>query len=297
MTGYPPQAGPPAGYPAPNPQPRRSGRPMSVLSPFDLVVAGCALLCFIFAFMPWFGVDVGGASTTFSGWDFGLGTTGVVLLVLAGIVALVPLLEPAGDGAAAQAASVEDRKAENKKVASPTAAVLALVGAIVIVVQIGRGAGALFDIANVHLTRQWGLILVVVLGVIEVVAAVIGWLRTSGRLAVRPKTPSPYQQAWGDPGYPPGYQQAQGTYPPYGYPQGYQQPSAPGGYPQPTAYGQPPAGARPPESPPGGYPPPQGGYPQPPGPGGYPGPQAPEEAGSAPPAPPADQPPPNGPSH
>lgn len=282
MTGYSPQAGPPAGYPAPNPRPRPSGRPMSVLTPFDLVVAGCGLLCFIFAFMPWFGVDVGGASTTFSGWDFGLGSAGVVLLVLAGIVALLPLLEPGGDGGAAEVTQADDKKAADKKaadkkIASPAAAVLALVGAIAIIVQISRGAGALFDIANVHLSRQWGLILVTVFGVIEVVAAVVGWVRTSGWVTVRPKTPSPYQQAWGDPGYPPGYQQAQGPYPPYGYPQGYQQPNAPGGYPQPTPYGQPPAGARQPESPPGGYPPPQGGYPQPP-------------------APPADQPPPNGPS-
>ena len=275
MTGYPPQAGPPPGYAAPEAQPAPSTGPTSAQSPVDLAVTwavtGLAVLCFIFAFMPWFGVGVGGASTSFSAWDLPVGSTAVALLVLAGILVLRPLLEAGAE----------------KKSASPVPAVLAVVGAVLVVVQISRGAGALFDIADVSLSRQWGLILVVVFAVLEAAVAVAGWLHASGRITLaarsRTRTPSPYAQGWANPGYPPGYQQAQATYPQYGYPPGYQQPTPPGGYPpQPTAYGQPPAGY--PQSPggPSGQAPPPSGYP------GAPASAEPE------PAPPAEQPPTDG---
>ncbi len=283
MTGYPAQAGPPPGHPAPNPQ-RPSNRLTSALSPFDLAVAGLAVLCFVFAFMPWFGVDVDGASTTFSAWDFPLGSVAVALLVVAGVAALLPLLETG----------------EEKRPASPAAAVLAVVGAVLVVVQISRGAGALFDVANVSLGRQWGLILVVIFAVLEAAAAVAGWLHASGRITMparsRVRTPSPYAQGWANPGYPPGYQQAQATYPQYGYPPGYQQPGPAGGYPpQPTPYGQPPA----PGQPPAGYPQPPAGGPAGPAPSGparsgYPGSPATAEPE---PAPPAEQPPADGQPH
>lgn len=254
MSGYPQQAGypPPEGYPSP---PQRRAGLMSRVSPFELAVAGFAVLCFIFAFMPWFGIDANGTTFSLNGWDFALGATAVALLVVAGILALLPLLESAQPG---------------RKSASAVPAVLALVGAILMLTQISRGAGGLFDAVNGQLSRKWGLILVLVFGLLEAVAAVLGWLRASGRITLGQGTRSPYQQNWANPGYPPGYQQAQANYPQYGYPQGYQQPSAPQGYPPPGGYGPPGPQAYPPPGP-QAYPP-QGGpaAPPPPGPSGPP---------------------------
>jgi hypothetical protein len=237
----------------------RSGRSSS-LPVFDLVGVGLAALSFIIAFLAWAkadvpeGVDIDGTSA--KGWDLPLPTAGIVLLLVAAILVAAPLLSrPAAD---------DDGSA------SPVPAMLAILGALLLIVYAIKGTG--------NLDRGIGTWLGLVLGLATAALFTLSWLQRSGRVKKpAPAGPSnwnsgapqqnpygqpqPYGQPGGQSGYPGGQPAQQPPPPAYG-----QQPSygAPGQYPGPGTGAQPaqPSYGQDP------YPPQTGGYP-PQGGGGY----------------------------
>jgi hypothetical protein len=261
MTGY--------GVPSPAaPPPPRSG---AALSLFDLIAAGLGLVAFILAFLPWVGIDCSGLpaesrsdceKVSYTGWDLAAGTTGSVLLLAAALLLVRRLFD-----------STADR-------ASSVPALLAVLGAVVIVVQLIVGAPLLSTVIEVKDARKIGLFLALIVGLAEAVVAVIGWMQSSGRMARRAPAPAggaPWERQQqpgpegGWPGYPqqPPQPQQQGQ-PGQGYPQ------QPPPQQQPPAYGQ---GGPVPGPASGGYPAQPRDYPNPdyPPQQGYPGQEQPRD--------------------
>jgi hypothetical protein len=249
----------------PTPGSPRSGRSAPALPVLELVGVGLAALAFIVAFLSWAkqdvpaGVQVEGASA--SGWDLPLPTVGVALLLVAALLTAAPLF--AGKPAAAASADSDDAAA-----VSPVPAMLAVLGAVLLVVFVIVGAG---DGSK----RGIGAWLGLVLGLGTAAVLELSWMQRTGRVKKAPAAgPSNWnqgqpQQGWGGPqgGYPaqqpPGYgQQSPAQQQPAQQPPGYgQQPSygGPGGYPPGPATGGQPAQ----QPPPYGqehYPPQNGGY-------------------------------------
>jgi hypothetical protein len=242
MTGY--------GVPTPPPQPARSGLPLPVL---DLVTAGLGLLAFIVAFLPWVGIDCSGVpaaardqcdKASSAGWAVSAGTAGTVLLLVASALVARRLID------------------STVQAASTVPALLAVLGALLIIVQFVVGSPLLAALTTAKASRKIGLFLALVVGLAEAAVAVVSWLQASGRMT----RPAPAAaQPWDRPGQP--AQPAQSVHhgqpgpdagwPQQGYPQqGHQQ--APQQAPQ-QGYGQQPAPV---------YGQPQQGYPQQ---GGQPG--------------------------
>jgi hypothetical protein len=257
MTGY--------GVPNPAPPPPRSGPPLPV---FDLVTAGLGLLALILAFLPWFGLDCSGLpadsrgecdKVSYAGWDLAAGTAGTVLLLVAALLVVRQLFD-----------STADR-------ASAVPALLAGLGAVLLVIQLITGSPLLSTVAGLKDEKKIGLFLALVVALAEAGVAVFSWLQTSGRATRRPPAGG---QLWDRPAQPaapgqPGQPGPEGGWPQQGYPQqaapayGQQQQQPPQGYgQQPPGYPQ--HGGQPGQD----YPaqqardyPPQAGYP---GQGGYP---------------------------
>lgn len=254
-----------SGYGAP--QGSRSGRSKPALPVFDLVGVGLAALAFIIAFLAWAkadvpeGVDVDGYSA--KGWDLPLPTVGVTLLLVAAILVIAPLLSRGNDSDDAPGS------------ASPVPALLAILGAVLLITYAIKGSG--------DADRGIGTWLGLVLGLGTAALFTLSWLQRSGRMKKPAASAGPsnwnagggggqQQQGWGQqqPQQPYGQQQPQPQYPAQPQPPAYgQQPTygGQGGYPGPATGGQP---AQPP-APYGGqepYPPQSGGYPAQ-GQGGY----------------------------
>ncbi|HEY6748597.1 MAG TPA: hypothetical protein VI357_23120 [Mycobacteriales bacterium] len=231
---------------------------------------GLALLAFVIAFLAWAkqdvpaGVNVDGIS--FSGWDLPLPTAGVTLLVVAALLTAAPLFT---------------RSTADDRAVSPVPAMLAVLGAVLLVIFAIIGYADGFD-------RGIGAWLGLVLGLGTAAVLELSWLQRTGRVKKAPAAGPSNWQGQGGPGGQPG--QPQGWGQPGGQQQGGYpaQPSygqQPGSQPQPPAYGQQPTyggqggypgpstGGQPAQQPgPYGqenYPPPSGGYPAQPG-SGYP---------------------------
>jgi hypothetical protein len=213
MTGY--------GVPTPAPQqPGRSGPPLPVL---DLVTAGLGLLVFILAFLPWVGIDCSDVpgegraeceKVSYAGWDLSVGTAGTVLLVVASALVARRLFDSTAPAV------------------STVPALLAVLGALLVVVQLVVGAPLLSIAVEFKGATKVGLYLVLVVALAEAAVAVVSWLQASGRMS----RPAPAgAQLWDRP--------AQSAQPgaDAGWPQqGYPPPAAPPGYGQQPApaYGQ-----------------------------------------------------------
>jgi uncharacterized membrane protein YidH (DUF202 family) len=246
MSGYGMPQGPTPGSP-------RSGRSAPALPVLELVGVGLAVLAFIVAFLPWAkqdvpeGVDVDAASA--QGWDLPLPTVGVTLLLVAALLVAAPLF------AKRAAATTED------DAVSPVPAMLAVLGAVLLVVFVIIGAGE-------GSKRGIGTWLGLVLGLGTAAVLELSWMQRTGRM----KKPSPAAgpSNWNQGGgQPQGWGQTPGQQTP-GQAPGQQAPGQqPGGYPaqQPPAYGQQQPGAQQP----GAQPPAYGQQPSY-GQGGYPGP-------------------------
>jgi hypothetical protein len=257
MTGY-----------VPNPAAPPPARPRAALPVLDLAVAGLGLVAFVLAFLPWVGLNCSGVPAEgrdacekfhYTGWELPAGTAGTVLLLVAGLLLVSRLLDPTAPAA------------------SPVPALLALLGAVLVIIQLAVGSGFLnlitiTDVAKV--SRKVSLFLVLVVALAEAAVAVLAWLQAGGRLtghraAVTPVGPGqPWQLSQPAPGAEPGW--GQPASPPPGRPDFGQPASPPPGRPD---FGQP---ADYPPQQPGGYGqpssqgPPAGGYPAPPP--GQPGP-------------------------
>jgi hypothetical protein len=196
MSGYgvPPGASPAAS---------RSPRSGSALPVLDLVGLGLAVLAFIIAFLPWAGPDSEVSDATASGWELPLPTAATVLLLVAGVLAAVPLLTGA-------------KRADGDS-ASPVPALLAVLAALLYLVNVIVGG----TILGAELERKIGVWLGLVLGLATAAVLLFSWLQRSGKVSKR--TPSaPAGGQWGQ-----GQQQPQAG---WGQQQYGQQPPA-GGYP------------------------------------------------------------------
>ena len=250
MSGYGMPQGPTPGSP-------RSGRTGPALPVLELVGVGLAVLAFIVAFLPWAKADLDAPAgvnvdvPSAKGWDLPLPTVGVTVLLVAAVLVAAPLLTKRA------AATADDDDA-----VSPVPALMASVGALLLLVFAILGAGD-------NATRGIGTWLGLVLGLGIAAVLVLSWLQRTGRVKKAPAAgPSNWNQGqpqgWGQPNG--GYQQPQGYGQPSGPPMGQPQPpsygqqpsyGAPGGYPGPSTGGQPaqqPYGQEP-------YPPQTGGYP------------------------------------
>jgi hypothetical protein len=184
---------------------------------------------------------------SYAGWDVATGTAGTTLLVVAALLVVRRLF---------------DTTAER---ASAVPALLAVLGAVFVVIQLLVGSTLLSALAGVNDEKKVALFLALVVGLAEAAVAVVSWLQASGR-APRPR-PAGGAQLWDrpvQPGQPaqPAYGQQQ--QPPQGYgqqqPQGYPQQGAQPGRDYPSQeYPAQPAREYPPQ---GGYPSQGGGYPQ-----------------------------------
>ncbi len=271
MTGY--------GVPSTAPPPAaRSGPPLPVL---DLVTAGLGLVAFIMAFLPWIGIDCSGLpaearsecdKVSYSGFDLTTGTVGTALLLVAAVLVVRRLFDKTADAT------------------SSVPALLAVVGAIFVLVQLFTGGPLLSVVSELKGSRKIGVYLALVVALAEAAVAVVSWLQHSGRMPARSAAPAhPGGQQWGQPGpvgqpgqpapvgqpqpgpdggWPQQQQQQYpgqpGVHPGYGQqPQGYGQQQAPPqqqGYPgQPQPGREYPSQEYPPQS---GYPGQGGGYPQ-----------------------------------
>jgi hypothetical protein len=208
---------------------------------------GLAVLAFIIAFLPWATQDVpeGVDGASAQGWDLPLPTVGVSLLLVAALLVAAPLF------AKRPAATTED------EVVSPVPAMLAVLGAALLVVFVILGAGE-------GSKRGIGTWLGLVLGLGTAAVLELSWMQRTGRM----KKPSPAAgpSNWNQGGgQPQGWGQAPGQQVPGQQAPGQPAPGQPGGYPaqQPPTYGQQQPGAQPPAY---GQPPSYGQQ------GGYPGP-------------------------
>lgn len=246
MTGYGASSAPSQG-PAPRP---RGGSSLPV---FDLAAGGAAALAFIFAFLPWVGSKASEFTSgdSIGGWQLPTATAATVLLVVAALLALTPLLP----GSTATA----DRST------SPVPALLAVLSAILFVVQIAVGGKLL----GTSVERKIGMYLGLLAGLAGAALLVLSWLRSTGRTGSRGGAAGgapygqPAGQSWGQPQQPP--QQPQPGQ--YGQPEPGQYGQPAGGYGQPQGYGSygQQHGGTPQGPPSGGYPAQPGGYPQQPG--------------------------------
>lgn len=226
MTGY--------GVPNPAPPSARSGPPLPVL---DLVTAGLGLVAFILGFLPWIGIDCSGLpaearsecdKVSYSGFDLTSGTVGTALLVLAAVLVVRRLFDKTADAI------------------SSVPALLAVVGAIFVIVQLVAGGPLISTVSDLKDARKIGLFLALIVALAEAAVAVVSWLQHSGRMS----RPAPAAaQPWDRPG--PVNQPQPG--PDGGWP--HQQQPQQQGYPQ---QGQPNYGQQPPQPPPQGYGQPQG---------------------------------------
>jgi hypothetical protein len=150
------------------------------LSTLDRVIAGSALVAFIAAFLPWYGVSVGPYSASVSGWSAGFTAwAGSLLLVLAGVllvlrrsdVSLPPALSPV----------------------SLVAGVAALGLLLVIIRWVTfpryQVSGVGYDVG-----ARFGIYLALIAGITEVTAAVME-LRSSGETAPGQPAQDDAQQA------------------------------------------------------------------------------------------------------
>jgi hypothetical protein len=233
-----------SGYGAPSgaPTPARGG--VAGLPMLDLVAAGLAGLTLIFSFLKWVGPDCGGLPAEakaecdkvgFSGWALPAGAIAVTLLLLAVLLAVRRLV---------------DATADPKSVLP---ALLATLGAVLVIIQLIVGAPLISALGDVKASRKIALFLVLFAALGQAAVMIVSWMQTTGRMAPRAASGG---QAWDpNPGILPG------AGPDAGWPQQQQ-----GGYgQQQPGYGQ---------GHPGQYPPQNGGYPQQEYPqqgGGYPG--------------------------
>jgi uncharacterized protein DUF5336 len=264
MSGYGNPQGPTPGSP-------RSGRSTPALPVLELVGVGLALLAFIVAFLSWAkqdvpdGVSVDGIS--FSGWDLPLPTAGVTLLLVAGLLTAAPLFAK--------------KPADADSAVSPVPAMLAVLGAVLLVIFAIIGYADGFE-------RGIGAWLGLVLGLGTAAVLELSWMQRTGRVkkpapAAGPSNWNQGQPGQGQPGQGQGWGQPQAGQP-GGYPAQQQPPSY--GQQQPPSYGQQPTyggqggypggpatGGQPAQQPPAygqdQYPPQSGGYPAQPG-SGYP---------------------------
>jgi hypothetical protein len=242
MSGY----GAPSGAPTPSRGP--AGLPM-----LDLVAAGLAGLTLIFSFLKWVGPDCSGLpgeaksecdKVGFSGWGLPAGAVAVTLLLLAVLLVLRRLVDTT-----AEATSV-------------LPAMLASLGALLVIIQLIVGAPLISAISDGKASRKISLFLVLFAALGQAAVMVVSWLQQTGRMSAR--STGGASGGWDNaPGGLPGGL-GQGPAPDAGWPQqqqgGYGQPPQQAGYGQQPGYG---SGQFPAQ---GGYPQ-QGGYPPP---GGYP---------------------------
>jgi hypothetical protein len=234
-----------SGYAAPSggaPTPSRGG--IAGLPMLDLVAAGLAGLTLIFSFLKWVGPDCGGLPAEaksecdkvgFSGWALPAGAVAVTLLLLAVLLAVRRLVDATADPR------------------SVLPALLATLGALLVIIQLIVGAPLISALGDVKASRKISLFLVLFAALGQAAVMIVAWLQTTGRMA--PRAPAPQWDH--NPGILPG----QGA-PDAGWPQHQQQ----DGYGQQAGYGP---GYNPGQYPPqGGYPQQGGGYPPQ---GGYPG--------------------------
>lgn len=243
MTGY--------GVPTPPPAPARSGPPLPVL---DLVTAGLGLVAVILAFLPWGGLDCSGVpagaareaceKVSFTGWDLPTGTAATVLLLVAAVLVARRLFDPAAPAT------------------SSTPALLAIIGALLVIVQLLVGSPLLSSLdSGVDEARKIGIFLALVAALAQAVVATLSWLQTSGRAPRRASAPAG-QAGPGAPGNPLWDRPAQPAAVHHGQPA---QAGPEGGWPQQQGYPQQPAGqpGYGQQQPPPGYgQQPQQGYPQ-----------------------------------
>jgi hypothetical protein len=247
-------------------------RPVAGLPVADLAAAGLGLVAFVLAFLPWLGLkcpNTPGSTAcdriNSSGWQLPAGTAAVVLLVLAGLLLLARQLDAAAP-------------------APVLPMVLAVLGAVLVVIQLGVGYGSTADVAEIGTSRKVSLYLVLVVALAEAAVLVLSWLQGTGRLARRPATavPAGPGQPWQQPAPGPGVSQGWGQ-PSPGPPAPPGPPPPPG---PPARYGPPrdyppPGVAQPPPGPPPGpgqgpaYGPPHVGPARPPGPAGRGSPREP----------------------
>lgn len=135
------------------------------LSTLDRAIAGGALVAFIAAFLPWYGVSVGPFSASVSGWSAGFAAwAGALLLTLAGVLLVLRRSGVALPSAVGPALLV---------------AVVAALGLLLVVIRwvsfpryhtagISRNVGA-----------RYGIYLALLAGIVEVTAAVMQ-LRAAG---------------------------------------------------------------------------------------------------------------------
>jgi len=233
MTGY-----------VPNPAAPPPARPRAALPVLDLAVAGLGLVAFVLAFLPWVGLNCSGVPVEgraecekfhHTGWELPAGTAGTVLLLVAGLLLVSRLVDSTASAA------------------SPVPALLALFGAVLVIIQLAVGSEFLnlitiTDVAKV--SRKVSLFLALVVGLAEAVVAVLAWLQAGGWLighravatTVDPGEPWQLTQpapgagpGWGQPASPPPAQ------PGYGQPADYP-PQQRDSYGQPSPQGPPPSG-------------------------------------------------------
>lgn len=256
MTGY--------GVPSPPPPPRtRVALPL-----FDLIAAGLGVVAFILAFLPWVGVNCSGlpaeeqaACNKFhtSGWQLPAGTAGTVLLLVAALLLVRRLVDQTADPRSA------------------VPALLAVLGAVLVVVQLMVGSELASAGGDLKTASKIGVFLALVVALAEAALVVVSWLQTTGRMSRPAPVPGggqPWDRqpgpngGWGgapqrQPGQPGPLGQPGPGGPPPGYPPPQQAPQQPG-------YGGPASGGYPQQHrdypPPAGFPaqgdPHQGGYPQ-----------------------------------
>jgi hypothetical protein len=185
MTGY-----------VPNPAAPPPDRPRAALPVLDLVAAGLGLVAFVLAFLPWIGLDCSGMpvetrqeceSFHYIGWELPAGTAGTVLLLVAALLLVRRLLDSTAPAPSA------------------LPALLAALGAVLIVIQLAVGSGFLNLVsltAVARVAREAGLFLALVVALAEAAVAVLAWLQASGRFTAGRATAAPLDpgQPWQQPG-------------------------------------------------------------------------------------------------